>query len=310
MEDTKIISRIQNNVVNTTHAIYTNVVQGHLENTYGGTISRDRFLFLRFSCAFPLNINLSMASVIYPIHECPNPQDGTVRVEEDGVSLLGRFSFSVFTFIADSEEVYLHCRIRLCNFWMAKCTLEDRPLRRPRRQENLFLRIPARAGLGVVSLGFYLARPTGGASPPAAGFPGRLGYQVASPRFSLLGSPFHTFWRRLFKQLQICPENKAAEQQISFSTKMTSAAMNILLCLLIGFPVLKGSDTTANKPDPFNYDWKSLRISGMVCAGVLCFLGIAVLLSGKCKCRLKKSSSQRVLNGASSHDTTGPDCSR
>ncbi|XP_032083371.1 alpha-tectorin-like [Thamnophis elegans] len=192
--------------VNTTHAIYTNVVQGHLENTYGGTISRDRFLFLRFSCAFPLNINLSMASVIYPIHDiinmtvssgqgryqaimtlyqdpeyskpfaqspivltvnhrayvgikilgadptrfvvtlsscwatpgrdpsssirwdlitnqCPNPQDGTVHVEEDGVSLLGRFSFSVFTFIADSEEVYLHCRIRLCNFWMAKCTL-------------------------------------------------------------------------------------------------------------------------------------------------------------------------------------------
>ncbi|XP_058052423.1 alpha-tectorin-like [Ahaetulla prasina] len=192
--------------VNSTHAIYTNIVQGHLKNTYGGMISRDRFLFLRFSCAFPLNINLSMASVIYPIHDiinmtvssgqgnyqaimtlyqdpqyskpfaqspivltvnhrayvgikilgadptrfvvtlsscwatperdpsssirwdlitnqCPNPQDGTVRVEEDGVSLLGRFSFNVFTFIVDSEEVYLHCRIRLCNFWLAKCTM-------------------------------------------------------------------------------------------------------------------------------------------------------------------------------------------
>ncbi|XP_039181565.1 alpha-tectorin-like [Crotalus tigris] len=191
---------------NTTHAIYTNVVQGHLENTYGGMISRDRFLFLRFSCAFPLNINLSIAPVIYPIHDiinmtissgqgnyqaimtlyqdpqyskpfaqspifltvnhkayvgikvlgadpsrfvvtlsscwatpdrdpssslrwdlitnqCPNPQDSTVQVEEDGVSLLGRFSFNVFTFIADSEEVYLHCRIRLCNFWVAKCTV-------------------------------------------------------------------------------------------------------------------------------------------------------------------------------------------
>uniref|UniRef100_A0A8C6Y191 VWFD domain-containing protein n=1 Tax=Naja naja TaxID=35670 RepID=A0A8C6Y191_NAJNA len=58
--------------VNSTHAIYTNVVQGHLENTYGGMISRDRFLFLRFSCAFPLNINLSMASVIYPIHDIIN----------------------------------------------------------------------------------------------------------------------------------------------------------------------------------------------------------------------------------------------
>ncbi|XP_070621015.1 IgGFc-binding protein-like isoform X3 [Erythrolamprus reginae] len=192
--------------VNATHAIYTNVVQGHLENTYSGMISRDRFLFLRFSCAFPLNINLSMASVIYPIrdiinmtvssgqgnyqaimtlyqdpqyskpftqspivltvnnrayvgikilgadptrfvvtlsscwatpdrdpsssirwdlitNQCPNPQDGTVRVEEDGRSLLGHFSFNVFTFIADSEAVYLHCRVRLCNFWLAKCTV-------------------------------------------------------------------------------------------------------------------------------------------------------------------------------------------
>ncbi|XP_063167815.1 alpha-tectorin-like [Candoia aspera] len=190
--------------VNTTHAIYSNVVQAHLENIYGGMISRDRFLFLRFSCAFPLNINLSMASVIHPIHDiinttitsgqgtyqtimtlyqdpkytrpfaqnpillmvshrayvgikvlgvdpthfvvtlsscwatpdrdpsssirwdlitnqCPNPQDGTVAVEEDGVSLVGRFSFSVFMFLANLEEVYLHCRIRLCSFRIAKC---------------------------------------------------------------------------------------------------------------------------------------------------------------------------------------------
>ncbi|KAM6427527.1 alpha-tectorin-like [Liasis olivaceus] len=192
--------------VNKTHAIYSNIVQGHLENTYGGMISRDRFLFLRFSCTFPLNINLSMAPVINPIHDiinttitsgqgnyqtiitlyqdpqyskpfaqspilltvnhrayvgikvlgadptrfvvtlsscwatpdrdpsssirwdlitnqCPNPQDGTVEVEEDGVSLLERFSFNVFMFIANLEEVYLHCRIRLCSFRMAKCTV-------------------------------------------------------------------------------------------------------------------------------------------------------------------------------------------
>ncbi|XP_032083390.1 FXYD domain-containing ion transport regulator 3 [Thamnophis elegans] len=85
---------------------------------------------------------------------------------------------------------------------------------------------------------------------------------------------------------------------------MTSTAMNILLCLLIGFPVLKGNDTT-DKPDPFNYDWKSLRISGMVCAGILCFLGIVVLLSGKCKCKPKRNRSahsgvpKQPLTGAS-----------
>ncbi|XP_053255635.1 alpha-tectorin-like [Podarcis raffonei] len=55
--------------INTTHAIYFNTVEGRVENTYGGVISRDRFLFLRFSCAYPLNINLSMASAIHPIQE-------------------------------------------------------------------------------------------------------------------------------------------------------------------------------------------------------------------------------------------------
>ncbi|XP_054854871.1 IgGFc-binding protein-like [Eublepharis macularius] len=192
--------------VNATHAVYSNVVQGHVENTYGGVISRDRFLFLRFSCTFPLNMNLTMASVVHPIqdivnatlasgqgsyqaimalyedpqyskpftqspvpltvnrrvyvgisisgadptrfvmtlsscwatpdgdpsssiqwdlitNQCPVLQDGTVVVEEDGISLLGRFSFSIFSFIPDLEEMYVHCRIRLCSFRTANCTV-------------------------------------------------------------------------------------------------------------------------------------------------------------------------------------------
>ncbi|XP_078236095.1 pancreatic secretory granule membrane major glycoprotein GP2 [Pogona vitticeps] len=191
--------------VNATHTIYSNVVQGHVENAYGGVISRDRFLFLSFSCAYPLDINLSMASDIHPVqditnatlasgqgtyqivmtlyedpqysqpfthspvlltvnhrayvgirvwgvdptrfvvtmsacwatperdpssnirwdlitNQCPNPRDGTVVVEEDGVSLVGRFSFSVFLFIPELQEVYLHCRIRLCSYPTARCT--------------------------------------------------------------------------------------------------------------------------------------------------------------------------------------------
>ncbi|KAJ6663729.1 hypothetical protein lerEdw1_009808 [Lerista edwardsae] len=192
--------------VNATHAIYSNMVQGHVEKTYGGVISRDHFLFLSFSCAYPLNVNLSMTSVIHPIqdiinatlppgqgsyqtvvtlyrdpqysqpfagrpillpvnhrayvgirilaadptqfvvtlsscwatpdrdpsssirwdliaNQCPNAQDSTVVIEEDGVSLVGRFSFRVFMFIPDLEELYLHCRIRLCHFLTANCTV-------------------------------------------------------------------------------------------------------------------------------------------------------------------------------------------
>ncbi|XP_026541045.1 FXYD domain-containing ion transport regulator 3 isoform X2 [Notechis scutatus] len=72
---------------------------------------------------------------------------------------------------------------------------------------------------------------------------------------------------------------------------MKSIAMNIFLSLLIGFPVLKASDP---KDNPFDYDWESLRIGGLVFAGILCFLGIVILLSGKCKCKPKKKSSTQI----------------
>ncbi|XP_070805419.1 FXYD domain-containing ion transport regulator 3 [Pituophis catenifer annectens] len=77
---------------------------------------------------------------------------------------------------------------------------------------------------------------------------------------------------------------------------MKSIAMNILLCLLIGFPVLKANDPV-DKDSPFHYDWKSLRISGLIFAGILCFMGIVILLSGKCKCKPKKKSSTHVNVG-------------
>uniref|UniRef100_A0A8C5SHP5 FXYD domain-containing ion transport regulator n=1 Tax=Laticauda laticaudata TaxID=8630 RepID=A0A8C5SHP5_LATLA len=60
-----------------------------------------------------------------------------------------------------------------------------------------------------------------------------------------------------------------------------------------GFPILKASDPK-NKDNPFDYDWESLRIGGLVFAGILCFLGIIILLSGKCKCKPKKKSSTQI----------------
>uniref|UniRef100_A0A8D0GIC8 FXYD domain-containing ion transport regulator n=1 Tax=Sphenodon punctatus TaxID=8508 RepID=A0A8D0GIC8_SPHPU len=35
-------------------------------------------------------------------------------------------------------------------------------------------------------------------------------------------------------------------------------------------------------------DWHSLRVGGLIFAGVLCALGIIILLSGKCKCRFNR----------------------
>uniref|UniRef100_A0A7N5JBY0 FXYD domain-containing ion transport regulator n=1 Tax=Ailuropoda melanoleuca TaxID=9646 RepID=A0A7N5JBY0_AILME len=87
---------------------------------------------------------------------------------------------------------------------------------------------------------------------------------------------------------------------------MKFTAMEILLCLLAGLPVLKANDPT-DKNGPFYYDFNSLRLGGLIFAGILCFLGIVILLSGKCKCKPKRRSSiqisvapKRPLKGESS----------
>ncbi|XP_073684023.1 IgGFc-binding protein [Garra rufa] len=45
---------------------------------------------------------------------CPNPNDDTVELLQNGVSTSSRFSFEMFIFTADSTKVYLHCGIHLC----------------------------------------------------------------------------------------------------------------------------------------------------------------------------------------------------
>uniref|UniRef100_A0A452GM97 Uncharacterized protein n=1 Tax=Gopherus agassizii TaxID=38772 RepID=A0A452GM97_9SAUR len=208
--------------VNATHATYSNQVQGRVGTSYGGVISRDRLLFLHFSCAQPLSINLSIPMAIHvvnttlpsgqgsyltsivlyqdpqyskpftqspipltvnhrayvgirvsgldPSHfvltlsscwatperdpsssirwdlitsQCPSLRDGTVTIEEDGVSTISRFSFNIFQFIPDLELVYLHCRVRLCSPQVATppCPL-SKPLDTPTPELGIEARNP------------------------------------------------------------------------------------------------------------------------------------------------------------------------
>ncbi|KAM4825785.1 FXYD domain-containing ion transport regulator 3 isoform 2-T2 [Thomomys bottae] len=70
---------------------------------------------------------------------------------------------------------------------------------------------------------------------------------------------------------------------------MQEAALS-LLCILAGLPALDANDPE-DKNSPFYYDWHSLRVGGLICAGLLCALGIIVLLSGKCKCKFRQKPS-------------------
>lgn len=74
---------------------------------------------------------------------------------------------------------------------------------------------------------------------------------------------------------------------------MQQAALSLLL-LLAGLPALDANDP-ANDPEdknsPFYYDWHRLRVGGLICAGILCAMGIIILMSGKCKCKFSQKSS-------------------
>ncbi|XP_072530588.1 alpha-tectorin-like [Salminus brasiliensis] len=48
------------------------------------------------------------------VNRCPNPDDKTVNVLQNGVATTGLFSFKMFAFNGRYDKVYLHCSIHLC----------------------------------------------------------------------------------------------------------------------------------------------------------------------------------------------------
>uniref|UniRef100_A0A4X1TJN7 FXYD domain-containing ion transport regulator n=1 Tax=Sus scrofa TaxID=9823 RepID=A0A4X1TJN7_PIG len=86
---------------------------------------------------------------------------------------------------------------------------------------------------------------------------------------------------------------------------MHEVALSVLI-LLAGLSALDANDPE-DKNSPFYYDWHSLRVGGLICAGTLCALGIIILLSGKCKCKFSQKSSHRpgdapLITPGSAHD--------
>ncbi|XP_043357944.1 FXYD domain-containing ion transport regulator 3 isoform X1 [Dermochelys coriacea] len=73
---------------------------------------------------------------------------------------------------------------------------------------------------------------------------------------------------------------------------MQPVTTGLLLLLAAAFPALKAEHPT-DPPSPFFYDWHHLRVGGLIAAGVICTLGIVVLLSGKCKCKFNRKASRR-----------------
>ncbi|XP_066462524.1 phospholemman-like [Eleutherodactylus coqui] len=61
-----------------------------------------------------------------------------------------------------------------------------------------------------------------------------------------------------------------------------------VFCCSVVISLAVGTEDTDKQHDPFYYDYKSLRIGGLVVAGVLFVLGILIILSRKCRCKFNQ----------------------
>ncbi|XP_073775035.1 uncharacterized protein isoform X2 [Danio rerio] len=70
---------------------------------------------------------------------CPNPEDDTVKLLQNGISTSSRFSFRMFIFTANSTKLYLHCAVHLCLLSSEQCSTscDSGEQRRERRALDL-----------------------------------------------------------------------------------------------------------------------------------------------------------------------------
>ncbi|KAG9463334.1 hypothetical protein GDO78_021953 [Eleutherodactylus coqui] len=71
-----------------------------------------------------------------------------------------------------------------------------------------------------------------------------------------------------------------------------------LFLMLASVPFLRATRGEAQERDPFTYDYESLKIAGLSMAAVLCFMGIVILISGKCRCKFNKKKEHRRTQDA------------
>ncbi|XP_056098276.1 pancreatic secretory granule membrane major glycoprotein GP2-like [Rhinichthys klamathensis goyatoka] len=99
-----------------------------------------------------LCIDCFKESVIIDILRCPNPNDGTVDLLQNGVSTSSRFSFGMFIFTANSTRLYLHCAVHLCLLSSNRCSMDCGSGHQRRERRSLDFHDSASISLGPLVL--------------------------------------------------------------------------------------------------------------------------------------------------------------
>ncbi|KAK7122255.1 hypothetical protein R3I94_019393 [Phoxinus phoxinus] len=86
----------------------------HVEVRVEGVDSRQFALVMDTCWATPVNDPDYSLRWDLILSECPNPNDDTVDLLQNGVSTSSRFSFRMFIFTANASKLYLHCAVHLC----------------------------------------------------------------------------------------------------------------------------------------------------------------------------------------------------
>ncbi|XP_059387418.1 LOW QUALITY PROTEIN: alpha-tectorin-like [Carassius carassius] len=84
--------------------------------------------------------------------ECPNPNDDTVELLQNGVSTSSRFSFRMFIFTANSTKLYLHCAVHLCLLSSNRCSTDCNSEHHWRERRSLDFHDSASISLGPLML--------------------------------------------------------------------------------------------------------------------------------------------------------------
>ncbi|XP_023797167.1 FXYD domain-containing ion transport regulator 6-like isoform X1 [Cyanistes caeruleus] len=124
--------------------------------------------------------------------------------------------------------------------------------------------------------------------PGSGGIPGSRGIPLSQPLAAL--------WLLLFNIVVTpCVNSRAPHPGKAYGgreERVSRAAMEavlIFLCsLLVPAAVADVATPEKEEEDPFNYDYQSLRIGGLVFAVVLFTVGILLILSRRCRCSFKQ----------------------
>ncbi|XP_067226371.1 uncharacterized protein [Chanodichthys erythropterus] len=96
----------------------------HVEVRVEGVDSRQFALVMDTCWATPVNDPDYSLRWDLIVSECPNPNDETLKLLQNGVSTSSSFSFRMFIFTANSTKLYLHCAVHLCLLSSNHCSMD------------------------------------------------------------------------------------------------------------------------------------------------------------------------------------------